>query len=145
MNAEHRKGGYPEEWRAEIYSASSIANGCTAITSGLVAQKLEDSMGQIGPFKGAVVLTVLSLALIWRWPENYGSSDSDDGVLAQLKKGWKAVSSSKSLMKVGAVQSFSEGAMYTFVFMWVPTLMGVAPNGSVPTGAVFSSLMIAIR
>ena len=52
------------------------------------------------------------------------------------------MSRSPSLMKVGAVQSFSEGAMYTFVFMWVPTLMNVAPNNAVPTGAVFSSLMM---
>lgn len=41
-------------------------------------------------------------------------------------------------------QALSEGAMYTFVFMWVPTLLSMEPPGGVPTGCVFSSLMIAI-
>jgi MFS transporter, MFS domain-containing protein family, molybdate-anion transporter len=34
--------------------------------------------------------------------------------------------------------------MYTFVFMWVPTLLSLNPPGGVPTGCVFSALMMAI-
>lgn len=33
---------------------------------------------------------------------------------------------------------------HQFVFMWVPTLLSQEPEGGVPTGCVFSSLMMAI-
>ena len=46
-----------------------------AVLAGLVAQLLEDQLGHIGPFQGAVVLTVLALILIFRWKENYGESE----------------------------------------------------------------------
>merc|ERR1711934_1169012 len=44
----------------------------------------------------------------------------------------------------GAVQAMFQGAMFTFVFMWVPVLFSVAPNGQVPTGLVYASLMASI-
>lgn len=64
--------------------------------------------------------------------------------IKQFKEGWYATLSNKNILKIGLIQSLGEGAMYTFVFMWVPTLLNLAPNSDVPTGAVFSSLMIAI-
>ena len=99
MNSEHQQRGFPESWQSEVYAASSVANGCTAVAAGVLAQKLEDYMGHIGPFKGAVALTVVALALVTQWTENYGSGGGarggarggDEGVLKQLKKGWKAV------------------------------------------------------
>lgn len=91
MNSEHKKRGFPSSWQAEVYAASSVANGCTAVAAGVLAQKLEDYMGHIGPFKGAVALTVVALGLVMRWPENYGSGGEggDDSVLEQLKQGWR--------------------------------------------------------
>jgi hypothetical protein len=41
-------------------------------------------------------------------------------------------------------QALSEGAMYTFVFMWVPTMLSMDPPGGLPTGCVFSAMMMAI-
>merc|ERR1712160_146318 len=49
-----------------------------------------------------------------------------------------------NILRIGLTQSLSEGAMYTFVFMWVPTLLSLDPPGGVPTGCVFSAFMIAI-
>ena len=49
-----------------------------------------------------------------------------------------------NVLRIGIIQALSEGAMYTFVFMWVPTLLRLAPDSQVPTGVVFSSLMISI-
>ncbi|GMH58855.1 hypothetical protein TrVE_jg4145 [Triparma verrucosa] len=151
MNSEFRKRKFPEAWLTEIHSSASVVNGSMAILAGIVAQWLEDMMGHIGPFKGAVGLTAVALMLILQWPENYGerseddkeSSDSDS-LFSQFKLGWTTTLKNPDLLKIGIVQSFSEGAMYTFVFMWVPTLLKLAPNSDVPTGAVFSSLMIAI-
>jgi MFS family permease len=34
--------------------------------------------------------------------------------------------------------------LHQFVFMWVPTLLSMNPPGGVPTGCVFSSMMMAI-
>ncbi|GMH58143.1 hypothetical protein TrRE_jg5406 [Triparma retinervis] len=151
MTTEHRKQGFPEDWLKEIYAAASVTNGVTAVAAGIVAQQLEDWLGHIGPFKGAVALTVLALILVLRWEENYGEDkgeNSGSSVVTQFKEqfkeGWSATLSNPDILKIGLIQSLGEGAMYTFVFMWVPTLLSLAPNSDVPTGAVFSSLMIAI-
>jgi len=156
MTTEHRKKGFPEDWLKEVYSAASVVNGVTAVAAGIIAQQLEDWLGHIGPFKGAVALTILALILILGWEENYGKNsddeeeDEDENVgeikifVKQFKEGWSATLSSPDILKIGLIQSLGEGAMYTFVFMWVPTLLSLAPDSNVPTGAVFSSLMIAI-
>ena len=129
----------------------SIGNGTTAILAGVFAQVLEDSFGHIGPFQGAIALTALALVLILRWEENYGESEEgahETGFMrqfwAQIKEGWQLVGSDSRVARIGLIQALSEGGMYTFVFMWVPTLLSMDPPGGVPTGAVFSALMMAI-
>merc|ERR1711907_30205 len=37
-----------------------------------------------------------------------------------------------------------EGSMYSFVFMWVPTMLQLVGYGNLPTGLVFSCLMVCI-
>ena len=119
-----------------------------AILAGIVAQLLEDKFGHIGPFQGAVALTVLALVLILGWEENYGEAKEGDhessSLYNQFKEGWRATLEDSKIWRIGLTQALSEGAMYTFVFMWVPTLLDMNPPGGVPTGCVFSSLMIAI-
>jgi len=111
-----------------------------------VAQLLEDKLGQIGPFQGAVGLTVLALLFILGWEENYGETREGEtsSLYQQFTEGWKATCTDSKIWRIGLTQAMSEGAMYTFVFMWVPTLLSMDPPGGVPTGCVFSSLMIAI-
>jgi len=148
MTTEHRKRGFPEEWLSRTYSESSIGNGAMAILAGIVAQVLEDNLGHIGPFQGAIALTVLALVLVMQWDENYGeqqSGDHEEGTLyKQFMQGWTATLSDSRIWRIGLTQAFSEGAMYTFVFMWVPTLLSLEPPGGVPTGCVFSAMMMAI-
>lgn len=148
MTTEHRKKGFPESWLQKTYSEASIGNGTMAVLAGIVAQVLEDNLGHIGPFQGAVALTVVALLLILGWEENYGQKDEgDEGELSlynQFTEGWKATLNDSKIWKIGLTQALSEGAMYTFVFMWVPTLLSMDPPGGLPTGCVFSSLMIAI-
>ena len=166
MTTQHRQLGFPESWLQRTYAETSIGNGTMAILAGIVAQLLEDKFGHIGPFQGAVALTVLALILILGWEENYGnantndtsdndnsdgSSSSADGdgdgtssLYHQFKEGWKATIEDSKIWRIGLTQALSEGAMYTFVFMWVPTLLEMDPPGGVPTGCVFSSLMMAI-
>merc|ERR1712232_772827 len=95
MTTEHRKRGFPEEWLSNTYSAASIGNGAMAILAGVVAQVLEDQLGHIGPFQGAIALTVLALVLVLYWEENYGET-KDEGekkdaksLTDQFTEGWK--------------------------------------------------------
>lgn len=148
MTTEHRKKGFPEEWLSKTYSVCSIGNGTMAVLAGIVAQVLEDYLGQIGPFQGAVGLTSLALLLVLRWEENYGEEEAGDHASSSLShqfyEGWKTTFSDSRIMRIGLTQALSEGAMYTWVFTWVPSLLSLNPPGGVPTGCVFSSLMIAV-
>jgi MFS family permease len=148
MTTEHRRQGFPEEWLSKTYSLCSIINGSTAVAAGLVAQFLEDAFGHIGPFHGAVGLTTLALFLILGWEENYGEEAAGEhnksSLVHQFIEGWRHTISDSRIWRIGLTQALSEGGMYTFVFIWVPTLLSLDPPGGVPTGCVFSSLMMAI-
>lgn len=148
MTTEHRKKGFPEEWLSRTYSMCSVGNGTMAIMAGIVAQVLEDAFGHIGPFQGAVALTCLALVLVLGWEENYGEEHAGDHSTSSLSSnffdGWRKTMSDSRIWRIGLTQALSEGAMYTFVFMWVPTLLSLDPPGGVPTGCVFSSLMMSI-
>ncbi|CAN0136093.1 unnamed protein product [Phaeothamnion confervicola] len=76
--------------------------------------------------------------------ESCGISGGGGGMAAGVAAAWRCVKSDPRVLLLGLVQSLFEGAMYTFVFMWVPTLQGVAPGGKLPTGLVFSSFMVCI-
>jgi MFS family permease len=156
MTTEHRRKGFPDDWLQQTYSETSVVNGAMAILAGLVAQLLEDYFGHIGPFQGAIALTALAMVMvIFLWEENYGQdqqdeSSSKDGAQApsslysQFIHGWKATLSDSLIFRIGIIQALSEGAMYTFVFMWVPTMLDLNPPGGLPTGAVFSAFMMSI-
>ena len=117
-----------------------------AILAGIVSQLLEDQFGHIGPFQGAIALTVLALLLVLPWEENYGEEqgDSDRSLYHQFSEGWKTTLTNSHIWRIGMTQALSEGAMYTFVFMWVPTMLSMDPPGGLPTGCVFSAMMMAI-
>lgn len=111
-----------------------------------MSQVLEDKFGHIGPFQGAIALTGLALILVLPWEENYGEKDSDQdhSLLHQFSEGWRTTLSNSQIWRIGMTQALSEGGMYTFVFMWVPTLLSMNPPGGLPTGCVFSAMMMAI-
>jgi len=54
-------------------------------------------------------------------------------VYTQFKQGWKATLEDSKIWRIGLTQALSEGAMDTFVFMWVPTLLSMDPPGGVST------------
>jgi len=146
MTTQHRLKGFPDSWLQRTYAETSIGNGTMAVLAGIVAQLLEDKLGHIGPFQGAVALTAIAMLLMLGWEENYGETNEGESssLYQQFTEGWKATCTDSKILRIGLTQATSEGAMYTFVFMWVPTLLSMNPPGGVPTGCVFSSLMIAI-
>lgn len=91
-----------------------------AVLAGIVAQVLEDYLGHIGPFQGAIALTVLALLLVLRWEENYGEHNAGEHntstLYHQFIEGWKATISDSRIWRIGMTQALSEGAMYTVSF-----------------------------
>lgn len=87
-------------------------------------------------------MTVLALFFVLFWEENHGSDDttSQDG---SSQGGLALIMNNKKVLLVGIVNSIFEGSMYSFVFMWVPTLLAVLGEFP-PTGLVFASLMCCI-
>lgn len=85
-----------------------------AIFAGIISQVLEDNFGHIGPFQGAIALTVLALLMVLPWPENYGESENKKSSISeQFIEGWKTTLSKSEIWKIGLTQALSEGAMYT--------------------------------
>mmetsp|Transcript_17043 Transcript_17043/g.39894 ORF Transcript_17043/g.39894 Transcript_17043/m.39894 type:complete len:369 (+) Transcript_17043:74-1180(+) len=144
MVTEHRKRKFPDEWLASTYSYSSIGNGLVAILAGVLAQVAADAYGDIGPFRLAIALTVLTLVFVCFWKENYGEQETGDAGGA-FGMAWREICNKREIALLGGVNAFFEGAMYTFVFMWVPTIFRVAPESPPPPiGLIFSCFMICI-
>jgi hypothetical protein len=154
MVSEHRKKCIPEELLVETFSLASWGNGVIAICAGFIAQLASDTRGDIGPFQVAIGLTAISLILIIFWDENTG--DHSDQTLTNTSDIPQNVSFRKSvqlsltvitknpnILLLGLSQSFFEGAIYTFVFMWVPSLIQ-STSGSIPTGLIFSCFMLSM-
>jgi hypothetical protein len=157
MVSEHRALGFPEEWLADTFSWASFGNGIAAICAGLLAQVCQDYGGEIGPFQAAIAFTILALPFVCSWRENYGETGGAQGVDgAELAEGedkmnaalgaagMKVIMGDRKVLLVGLVNSFFEGSMYSFVFMWVPTMLGVLQGSPLPNGLVFSSFMCCI-
>ena len=91
-------------------------------------------------------LAKLVLILVCFWRENYGTShdiqNQSDSVFSQFYKASQLVFKSPAMLCVGLSQAFFEGAVYSFVFMWVPSMIAV--TDTLPTGLVFSCFMLAM-
>jgi MFS family permease len=145
MNAEHRKRGFPQAWVADTFGKASFINGLSAIIAGVLAQFAADAMGEIGPFKVAIALTALALVFVIFWPENYGGKEGGSEAENDTKTlAWTKIKTDRKVFLMGSVNALFEGSMYSFVFMWVPTLLGALKGSALPTGLVFASLMTCI-
>jgi len=144
MVSSHREKGFKEEWLAETFSMCSVGNGVVAILAGLISQVMADWMGDIGPFRLAVALSFgVGVVIAATWEENYGDQSGDASTTGGIAA-VRSIVAKPEIFLVGAIQAIFQGAMFTFVFMWVPVMFSVAPNGQVPTGLVYASLMAAI-
>jgi len=144
MVSEHRKAGFPEQWMADTFSKASFINGLSAIFAGILAQVCADAFGEIGPFQAAIALTALALVFVIPWPENYGGGDPQGGDTDTKKAAWELLRSDRKAFLLGSVNALFEGSMYSFVFMWVPTMLGALKGSPLPNGLVFASLMTCI-
>ncbi|KAJ8612095.1 hypothetical protein CTAYLR_002422 [Chrysophaeum taylorii] len=147
MVSEHRRRGFDEEWLASTFSLAAAGNGIVAVIAGFLAQVAADLQGDIGPFRLAILLTVLSLCLVAFWPENYGQQAKTTSSLGPARQSFvdarRAISADTRVALLACVAALFEGATFTFVFMWVPTLLGKY-DGALPMGLVFACFMISI-
>lgn len=147
MVTEHRKRGFPEGWLGDTFGKGSFGNGLIAIFAGILAQLTADRLGEIGPFQLAIAFTALALVFVVFWTENYGTEDEKNGHAKKEEHevpAWRLILNDRKMMLYGLSNSLFDGAMYSFVFMWVPTMFSVLGGSPLPTGLVFSSLMACI-
>lgn len=140
MVSEHHTRGFEESWIANTFSLMTIGNGLVAISCGFLAQGAVYLYGghPVAPFDLSMALLILGMLVIFvTWTENYG--DAAAPMSTGLKDAFRAVMSDRKVFLLGAIQSMFEGAMYTFVFMWTPTL---EQSGNIPHGLIFASFMI---
>lgn len=140
MVSEHNSRGFPPEEISQTFSMMITGNGLVAIVSGFVAQWAFTFFEHpVAPFDVSAILLVLGtlfISLFWR--ENYGSTTSTSSVGLQLREAWGLIFQDRRITLAGLQQAAFEGAMYTFVFMWTPSL----PE-NIPHGIIFSCFMIS--
>lgn len=143
--AEHFKRGFDPQWLSLTFSkAIFLGNGLVAIMSGLFANTLADTLGfgPVSPFDAAACFLAIGMAIILStWTENYGDPSESKDLLTQFKGAALAIASDEKIALLGAIQSLFEGSMYTFVFLWTPSL---SPNEQdIPHGFIFATFMLA--
>ena len=150
MVSEHNAQGFPGEKIGSTFSLMYTLNGILAILSGFVAQAANDYFQHpVAPFDVSGLLLLIGTLIIWAtWSENYG--DESRTLLQQMRQAVEEVKSDTRVALVGLQQALFEGAMYTFVFMWTPTLeerrdpvTNVTEKISIPHGVIFASFMVA--
>ncbi|CAD7934861.1 unnamed protein product [Amoebophrya sp. A25] len=144
MVTEHRKRKFPDSLLQSTFTFASAGNGLVAIKAGVIAQIAADISGDIGPFQLAIALTVVTLGMVYFWPENTGDANEITDIATGFKKAMSLIRKSPAMLCLGLSQAFFEGAVYTFVFMWVPNMQLVAGTKAIPYGLIFSCFMLSM-
>jgi len=143
--AEHFKKGFDESLLGSTFSrAVFYGNGLVAILAGVLANFLVDSLdlGPVAPFDAAIVfLSVGGVIILLTWAENKGSGDQRAGVVAQFLEAGRVILNDRNVFLLGCMQALFEGAMYSFVFLWTPSLS--VEGEELQHGLVFSNFMLS--
>jgi len=142
MVAAHTARGFNPEWLSTTFSRMYVGNGLVAIASGWLAQLAYDyAQHPVAPFDVSIAfLAAGSAAILLLWSENYG--DAKAALATGLGDAIRLIRSDSQVMLLGASQGLFEGAMFTFVFMWTPSLEDAAPGQDIPHGIIFAAFMI---
>jgi MFS transporter, MFS domain-containing protein family, molybdate-anion transporter len=135
MVSEHNRRQYTRELLDDTFSKSTLCNSFSAIVAGIVAQMSAERFGYIAPFLIALNPLIIGMYLCLKTWEN----DSPEITQSKLSGSIKI---DKNIWVLGLSQSLFLGAMYTFVFLWTPTLD--ISNKNVPYGLVFATFVVMI-
>ena len=142
MVHEHHAHSYSEEWLGLTFSLATSGNGAVAIASGVAASLVRDQFGPVAPFDLSLILLVIGTAIIaFTWSENTG--DASINLAQTLSHAFSRLRSDAKIAYLGIIQSFFEGAMYVFVFMWTPALSSTSSQ-PIYHGWIFASFMISV-
>lgn len=146
MVSEHFSRKFFPELLAQTFSKATFGNGIVAVIAGVIASLVAENtpMGYLGPFIVALVPLLLSMGIVLLfWDENYG--DTSLGDFSTLAEAYRVIRSDNVILLLGCVQSLFEASMYTFVFMWTPTLvLGFGESNQPPYGIIFACFMVCI-
>jgi len=144
MICEHNARGFDPSWIGSTFSWMITGNGLVAIASGLVAQAAVSIVDHpVAPFDVSIAVLCVGSLIVWgTWSENVGSVSSLN-VFAGASNATETIFKVKKVLYLGLMQSFFEGAMYTFVFMWTPALQGANGLIPIPHGIIFACFMIS--
>jgi MFS family permease len=143
MVAEHHESAYPEEWLRITFSVCTSGNGVVAIVSGVSAGIVVDAFGPVAPFDLSLIMLLIgSFVIATRWKENYGDVNAT-GVSRSFGVAMDRIFEDRKILLLGIIQSFFEGSMYVFVFMWTPALESTS-SAPILHGWVFASFMICV-
>eukprot|EP01102_Stenamoeba_stenopodia_P018053 TRINITY_DN6570_c0_g1_i1.p1 TRINITY_DN6570_c0_g1~~TRINITY_DN6570_c0_g1_i1.p1 ORF type:complete len:433 (+),score=62.68 TRINITY_DN6570_c0_g1_i1:186-1484(+) len=141
MVQEHYKQAGTPEGLAKTFAGVTWGNGIVAIVAGYLARFVAQKYGFVAPFMtSAVVLLFVFLLVYSSWHENYGDVDLRlqhlfTTAIVDMRRDLK-------LPLLGLVQSFFEGAVYIFIFMWTPALQDDKLEGEpLPFSMIFTAFM----
>lgn len=145
MVHEHHARGFNDEQINITFEKSYMINSIVAIIAGVLSQYFVDYFGPVAPFDLSIcALVVAATAISVSWVENRGESKhADRRILGLAANAWNRMLSDKKIFILGWVQSFFEGCMFIFVFMWTPAFDEVA-GGDIPHGWIFADFMVCI-
>jgi predicted MFS family arabinose efflux permease len=121
MICEHNKQGFDSALLNETFTYATLGNGVVAVLAGLISNIAASIGGCIAPFIVAVFPLSLILYIVSNnWSENYGNQTVP--LSSSFSRAFDFIRSDSKIIALGLGQSFFEGAMYTFVFMWTPAI-----------------------
>ena len=161
---EHRKRGFEEKKLEIILRDSTIASNSAAVVSGYFAHCLAAKFGPVGPFQGAVGLTVVALGTVGLlWSENYGKmskpkeshswrsnmseyhgDDTCNSIFSAINMtiilfidgAYHTILKDSNITRIGIIEGLTEGSLETFVFLWAPALSTYAESASRQTWGI---------
>ena len=146
MVTEHHAAKYPEEWLGLTFSICTTGNGLVAIGSGVVASVVREQFGPVAPFDVSLLCLITgSIVVALYWGENTGDASID--MSNTLGNAFTKLRQDPKIIYLGIIQSFFEGAMYIFVFMWTPALESTSPwtGQLISHGWIFACFMVSTR
>eukprot|EP01133_Synstelium_polycarpum_P019065 gene19065-22830_t len=146
MVAEHNNRGYHEDLLSSTFYVATFMNGIVAILAGLWSSFSATRWGFVSPFMWALGLLIICTMLVMlSWTENYGNSTVS--LEFTFRNSFQYLTNDRVVIKLGFIQSLFEASMYTFVFMWTPTLQesgAGGPDEPLPFGLIFATFMVCI-
>jgi len=138
----HKANTWSDELLGSTFTKSAQLNGIVAVVAGVLASTAADMSGPVAPFDLSAMTLIVLTFFIAKLPENYGQANIN--VIDTIKSGVEVLFTTPTVLFLGLSQSFFEGGMFIFIFMWTPALEEVKnPDDEVPYGYVFSCFMVA--